>query len=224
MTDAACYTGAMQVIAGTAKGRRLEAPRGLDTRPLSARVKASLFDILGDSVEEAQVLDLFAGTGQLGIEALSRGANHATFVERGQQALEVIRRNLQVTGFMAQATVVREDVFTFVRRPATEALRQAQGERGGHPLMVSPSNHERGRPYSLIIVAPPQSQGMAARAVQALDGSALLADDALVVVQQFPKEALAEGLQRLTMADRRDYGSTTLVFYEARMKSAMPDV
>ena len=185
-----CYTGTvMQVIAGTAKGHKLYTPQGMDTRPLSARVKSSLFDILGDQVVEARVLDLFAGTGQLGIEALSRGAAHATFVEMGHKALETIRRNLEVTGFQAQATVVREDVFAF--------LRQQEGE-----------------PFSLVFVAPPQYQGMAARAVQALDASPLLAEQTMVVVQQFTKEAAAEDLPHLALVDRRGYGSTLLLFYE----------
>ncbi len=188
----------MQVIAGIAKGRRLHAPQGLGTRPLTARVKASLFDILGDRVEGARVLDLFAGTGQLGIEALSRGAAHATFVELSQQAIEVIRRNLQETGFAEQARVVRQDVFAFVKRP-------------------------EGEPFTLIFVAPPQYGGMAAKTVEALDGSALLGDDCLVVVQQFAKEPMAEGLRRLALADRRDYGSTSLLFYEVGGKPAIPD-
>ena len=185
---ALCYTeGAMQVIAGTAKGQRLHAPRGLETRPLSARVKASLFDILGDRAVEARVLDLFAGTGQLGIEALSRGAAHATFVELNHRAIEAIGRNLEQTGFTAQATAVRQDVFLFLRR------------QGGE--------------FTLVFVAPPQYQGIAAKTVEALDGSPLLEDEGLVVVQQFAKEPLAQDLNRLMLVDQRDYGSTTLLFY-----------
>ncbi len=187
----------MQVIAGIAKGKRLHAPRGPGTRPLTARVKTSLFDILGDQVEGARVLDLFAGTGQLGIEALSRGAAHATFVELSQQALEAIRRNLETTGFITQARVAPQDVFAFLKRP-------------------------EGEPYTLIFVAPPQYEGMAAKTVEALDGSALLGEECLVVVQQFAKEPMAEGLQRLALVDRRDYGSTCLLWYGMREKPGMP--
>jgi 16S rRNA (guanine966-N2)-methyltransferase len=89
----------MRVIAGSAKGRRLQAPRTRDTRPLTDRVKEALFSSLGDQVEEAVVLDLFAGSGSFGIEALSRGAGRAVLVERGAQALAALRANLALVGF-----------------------------------------------------------------------------------------------------------------------------
>ncbi len=87
---------AMRVIAGTARGRRLTAPRGADTRPTPDRVREALFSLLAPHLPEARVLDLFAGTGALGIEALSRGAGHATFIERDRDALTALRRNLTI--------------------------------------------------------------------------------------------------------------------------------
>lgn len=101
----------MRVVAGSAKGRRLNAPDGLGVRPTGDRVREAVFDMLGslDVVEGRRVADLFAGTGALGIEALSRGAAAATFVERDQAALDVIRTNLVVTGLYARATVVPGD-------------------------------------------------------------------------------------------------------------------
>jgi 16S rRNA (guanine966-N2)-methyltransferase len=106
----------MRVIAGTARGTLLQAPRDRITRPITDRVKETLFDILGASVSEARVLDLYAGSGAIGVEALSRGASHATFVERGAPALNALRQNLQRTRLADRATVVAADVLTFLGR------------------------------------------------------------------------------------------------------------
>ena len=103
----------MRVVAGTFKGRRLAAPRGTRTRPTADRVREALFSMLGD-VGGARVLDLYAGSGALGIEALSRGADSAVFVERDAQAVAAIERNLAAVG--ADATVVRQDVLRFLAR------------------------------------------------------------------------------------------------------------
>src|ERR687886_2242896 len=92
-------SGAMRVVAGTWGGRRLQAPRGDATRPTSDRVREALFSVLGDRVAGARVLDLFAGSGALGIEALSRGAAGATFVESAPAAIRAVRDNLDALGF-----------------------------------------------------------------------------------------------------------------------------
>jgi 16S rRNA (guanine966-N2)-methyltransferase len=104
----------VRVVAGDFKGRRLVAPRGLGTRPTADRVREALFSMLGD-VSDARVLDLYAGSGALGIEALSRGAKSAVFVERDQAALAALRRNLDAVG--ARAEVRRQDVLRFLARP-----------------------------------------------------------------------------------------------------------
>ena len=104
----------MRVVAGEFKGRRLFAPRGARTRPTADRVREALFSMLGD-VSGARVLDLYAGSGALGIEALSRGADSAVFVERDQQALAALRRNLEAVG--ARSEVRRQDVLRFLARP-----------------------------------------------------------------------------------------------------------
>jgi 16S rRNA (guanine966-N2)-methyltransferase len=110
----------MRVVAGTARGRRLQAPKGRDTRPTSDRVREAVFNALGSLgvVEDARVLDLFAGSGALGIEALSRGAAHATFVERDDRAVEVIWANLVAAGVSERAQVtVNEAMHWLARRP-----------------------------------------------------------------------------------------------------------
>src|SRR3954469_17888099 len=107
----------MRLTGGNERGRRLKAPRGLRTRPTAAKVREAIFNILGPPPDGA-VLDLFAGTGSLGIEALSRGAKRAVFVERDRNALVALRSNLREFGIEARATVIGTDVRTALRRLA----------------------------------------------------------------------------------------------------------
>ena len=109
----------MRVIAGEAKGRRLVVPAGGGTRSATDRVRETLFGILEPVLPDAAVLDLFAGAGTLGIEALSRGAARATFVEQAPGAVAAIRKNLEATGFIARSTVIRADVLRFLDGPVT---------------------------------------------------------------------------------------------------------
>ncbi|HEY8860620.1 MAG TPA: 16S rRNA (guanine(966)-N(2))-methyltransferase RsmD [Candidatus Limnocylindria bacterium] len=108
----------MRVIAGIAKGRRLVVPEGGRTRAATDRIRETLFGILTPVLIEADVLDLFAGSGALGIEALSRGAGHATFVERDARAVAAIARNLETAGLADRATVIRADVLAYLSGPA----------------------------------------------------------------------------------------------------------
>ena len=109
----------MRVIAGTARGRKLVAPHGNTVRPTADRVRQATFNALESrgAITDARVLDLFAGSGALGIEALSRGAAHCTFVEKDRSAVEAVNRNLETLGFTARATVVPAEVSRFLRTP-----------------------------------------------------------------------------------------------------------
>jgi len=179
----------IRVIAGRAKGRRLRMVKGDITRPISDRVKESLFNILGLSVPGCRFLDLFAGTGGVGIEALSRDADHATFVERHSAAIEVIRANLETTGLAASAMVVQSDVFTYLERTADQ-------------------------PFDIVYVAPPQYSELWSRCVRVLDRRVQwLNPDAWVVAQIHPREYLELELSELKLTDQRVYGTTMLAFY-----------
>jgi len=178
----------MRVIAGEAKGRRLKMVPGSSTRPVGGRVKEALFGILGEWVVDALFLDLYAGTGSVGIEALSRGARAAVFVDQGRRAIATIKDNLAHTGLDDRARVVRADVFAFMKRGDLE-------------------------PFDLIYVAPPQYKGLWAKTLRALDGSSLLAPGGLVVAQIHPKEYQALRLETLSLTEQRRYGSTVLCFY-----------
>jgi 16S rRNA (guanine966-N2)-methyltransferase len=196
----------MRVVAGEARGRKLKAPDTLDTRPIIDRVKTALFDILSTEVEDARFLDLFGGTGSVGIEALSRGAAHATFIEINYKVLKLLRENLQTTRLADHAETLQADAFKFLSQKNAEA---------------------RPTTYDIIYVAPPQYQGMAARVLEILDSSPLVAENGLVIVQIHPKEregVAAIQCQRLALSDERRYGSTLLLFYRTKEeKSAHVD-
>ena len=180
----------MRVISGTAKGRKLKSVPGEGTRPVTDRVKESLFDILGADVRDARFLDLFAGTGGVGIEALSRGAAEAMFVEQGRAALATIRANLAATGLAGRARVMRADVFALLAG-APEA------------------------PFDYVYVAPPQYKGLWNKALEILDECPRwLSTESWVIAQIDPVEYQPLSLVTLHEFDQRRYGSTLLVFYE----------
>ncbi|MBI4786179.1 MAG: 16S rRNA (guanine(966)-N(2))-methyltransferase RsmD [Chloroflexi bacterium] len=178
----------MRVISGTARGRTLKSP-GEATRPITDRAKTSLFNILGTRVIDADVLDLFAGAGSVGIEALSRGARRATFVELDRAALQTIRDNLALTKLADRASVVRQDVFKFIAQSAATR-------------------------YDVIYVAPPQYKGLWSKTLVALDDADLLADRGTLVAQIHPKEYRDLALKQFALVDQRKYGSTLLCFYQ----------
>ncbi|HAJ34124.1 MAG TPA: 16S rRNA (guanine(966)-N(2))-methyltransferase RsmD [Chloroflexi bacterium] len=179
----------MRVITGKAKGRKLMMVPGGGTRPITDRAKEALFSIMGNWIEETRVLDLFGGTGGVGIESLSRGAAWVDFVDLSHQAVETIRANLRHCGFERQASVTRLDSFAYLQR-------------------------YHGVPYDLIYVAPPQYQGMWLKALTLIDGKPeLLAQNGSVIVQIHPREETPVTLTRLVEYDRRRYGSVLLLFY-----------
>ena len=177
----------MRVIAGRYGGRRLAAPPGAATRPTSDRVREALFSILGARVQSARVLDLFAGSGALGIEALSRGAAEATFVDRAPAAIRAIRANLATLGI--EAEVVRAD--------ALAALRSARAAA---------------RQYDLLFLDPPyrHAERLAPDLTEAIDG--LLGPGGSVVSESDRRAPLALGLP---LTDERRYGDTLIRIHGA---------
>lgn len=178
----------MRVIGGTARGQKLWPVPGKTTRPITGRVKKALFDILGDLIPGCRFLDLFAGTGGVGIEALSREAGACVFVEKDSRAIATIRRNLRTTGLRERAAVVRGDVFRYIGRQSSDA-------------------------FDIIYVAPPQYKDLWADTLLALDCSSLLREDGIIVAQIYPKEYHPLELHSLNMYEQRRYGSTLLCFY-----------
>ncbi|HEV3229583.1 MAG TPA: 16S rRNA (guanine(966)-N(2))-methyltransferase RsmD [Solirubrobacteraceae bacterium] len=187
----------MRVIAGRLGGRRLAAPAGRATRPTSDRVREALFSVLG-SVEGLAVLDLFAGSGALGIEALSRGAERAVFVERSAPAVAALRANLDALGLGPEVAVVR-------RLGAVGALRSALGRR---------------ETYDLVFLDPPYRQAarLAPELSDALPG--VLAPGARVIAESDRRAPLRLALE---LRDERRYGDTVISIHQARPPTPAPD-
>lgn len=176
----------MRIITGTARGARLKAPKGLSTRPTADRVKESLFNILAGRVQGSRVLDLFSGTGSLGLEALSRGAAAAVFVDRVTAPL--IRENAAHTHLLSRARIESADVLAILPRLA------ASGER-----------------FDLVFCDPPYQKMLWERVLLALDALPILQPGALVVVEHGAAEVELPPLASLVCKRQQRYGRTTQI-------------
>ncbi len=175
----------MRIVAGSARGRPLAAPRGTATRPTSEKVRAAIFNLLGQRFEGGQVLDLYAGSGALALEALSRGCERAVCVDEDRQAAELIRRNAERCGFAGRVTVRREDVALSLGRLPRAA-------------------------FTFAFIDPPYALGPGL-ALQAL--APLLLPGARVVAEHGAKAAPPERAAGLVLLDRRAYGDTGISIY-----------
>lgn len=182
--------GTLRVISGSAKGLRLKTVPGDTTRPITDLVKEALFNILGDEVLGIHVLDLFGGTGAVGIEALSRGAQSALFLDKSREAVRTMQENLRETKLIERAQVLHMDAFTFLAQPPSCS-------------------------FDLIYIAPPQYKGMWQKAMDLLDQQpGLLSPDGQIIVQINPVEWEERAYQHFSEFDSRKYGDTLLVFFE----------
>lgn len=178
----------IRVIAGSARGRRLKLVPGDTTRPIMDRVKEAVFSIIGREIVDTRFLDLFAGTGSVGIEALSRGAAQAVFVERDGRAVKTIQENLALTRLGEQAVIRRSDVSAFLRNPPAE-------------------------PFDYIFIAPPQYQGIWLETLKLLDANPRwIPEGTTVIVQIDPTEYEPLALTHLEAYDERSYGKTKVIF------------
>ena len=182
----------MRVVAGRLKGRVIHAPASRAIRPTSERLRESIFDILAhrhDAVEGARVVDLFAGSGALGIEALSRGAEFALFVDNGAEARALLRANVEALALGGVTRIWRADATRLGKAPA-------------------------GPPFTLAFLDPPYDKGLAGPALAALCEGGWLAADALVVVEEAAKAEIAAP-PALELVDERVYGETRIAFFVA---------
>ena len=180
----------MRIVSGTLGGRVLHTPHGAATRPTSEKVRQAIFNIL-PPIDGLEVLDLFAGSGALGIEALSRGAAHATFVDAAKPALAAIRGNLRELGVEDRATVLAGDAVALAARHAPRT------------------------PWGLVLVDPPYRSDLAVRAVGAIP-AAHLAPDAIVVIEHDRRNVPPDRLGSLLRTDERRYGDTLVSFYRVQ--------
>lgn len=181
----------MRVISGTLKGRRLVAPVGLSTRPTADRIKESVFNILGHRVQSKHVLDLFAGTGALGIEALSRGATNAVFIDQTKAALTAIRTNIRNLGLDNRARVIQWNI-----------------TKGLSCLASTPAT------YDLVFMDPPYEAHAIDPALGALMVCGALAPGACIVIEHSIREPLVCPIAALTITDQRRFGKTLVSFVD----------
>ena len=184
----------MRIITGTARGCRLKTPKGEATRPTADRIKESLFNILGRRVEAAHVLDLFAGTGALGLEALSRGAASALFVDERTSAL--IEENARHTRLSERAEIVRGDALRILTRLGAQ-----------------------GRAFDLIFCDPPYRRGLWEKALSSVDREGLLAPGGCMIVENAAEETALPPLDLLRCVREEGYGKTTRLRFWVRARS-----
>jgi 16S rRNA (guanine966-N2)-methyltransferase len=189
----------MRVIGGHDRGRRLRAPRGLQTRPTADRVRVTLFDVIGPAVAGARVLDLFAGTGAVGIEALSRGAARVVLVERDQSALRALRANLATLG----------------------ASRAAARVLAGDVLQLLPTVGAEEGTFDFVFIDPPYGTTLAGRTLEALAAARVCRDGSEVVVQHSMRTVLPVVSGLVAHRRPRRFGDTALTFLMAG--GAAPD-
>jgi 16S rRNA (guanine966-N2)-methyltransferase len=179
----------VRVIGGEFKGRQLSVPGGTRIRPTSDRVREAIFDILGPTWTFQRVLDLFAGTGSLGIEALSRGAEEAVFVEQGKGALTVLKGNLKALGLKSRAWVL----------PLT--AKRGIAVRG-----------ERGELFDLIFMDPPYGKDVVGKTLEEIGRCGILPSTGVIVAEHATRDRILPPLD-LTLSQQRRYGDTTVSFF-----------
>ncbi len=189
----------MRIIAGSRGGLQLKAPKSYTVRPTADQVREAIFNILVSRfpLQGTAILDLFAGTGALGLEALSRGAKSAVFVDQHPEAQRTIRTNLRTTGLRQRGRILRAYAATGLKIAAQQGLR-----------------------FEGVFVDPPYGEGWVDKILRTLASGPLLSPDAWVVVEHDPRESGAEAYLRLVLTDRRRYGKTGVSFYQYRDEEA----
>jgi 16S rRNA (guanine966-N2)-methyltransferase len=180
----------MRIIGGRAKGRRLKAPKGQALRPTSARVKEALFNILPHDLSGWRILDLFAGTGNVSLEALSRGAAEALLVDASRSAARAIEENLRRAGFAAKSSVWTVPVLRSLRVLA-----------------------RRNRKFDLIFLDPPYEKDLVGNVMGILAETEILAESGVIVVEHSIREGVEQTYNNLALRDQRRYGTTVLSFF-----------
>jgi len=181
----------MRIIAGEMRGRQLKAVEGRHTRPTSDKVKGAIFNVLGDKVLDSRVLDLFAGTGNLAIEALSRGSCEAVLVEKNYDAYQVIQNNLKQVGVCHKSKLLLMDAFNFIHRYPDEV-------------------------FNLIFLDPPYRQELIPKVLQSLKKYSYLSPDGVIVAETAKDEELSGDLYPFEIRKTGEYGDTK-IWYLQRM-------
>ncbi|NLJ40988.1 MAG: 16S rRNA (guanine(966)-N(2))-methyltransferase RsmD [Clostridiales bacterium] len=180
----------MRIIAGRSKGRILKSVKGRNTRPTSDKVKESVFNIIQDRLQESVVLDLFAGTGNLGLEALSRGAEKVVFVDKNGEAIKTVKENCIALGYKGQSEIIRNDVLRYL-----------------------PELKRLGMVFDIIFMDPPYHIGLGEKVLSSIEDLNILDGTGIVVAEHDAKVILPHRQAGLLRYDQRRYGGTMVSFY-----------
>ncbi len=181
----------MRITGGQSKGRVLTSPTGMSIRPTTDRVREAVFNIIGQDLSGLKVLDLFAGTGVLGLEALSRGARHVVFIDKSQQAIKLIKKNLATCKFQNSGTVLKNDL-----------------KKG------LPASHLKQQDFDLVFLDPPYRKDLITPLLKKISTANILSHDSCVVAELSKNEILPKTIGNLKMTDTRLYGDTRINIYE----------
>lgn len=188
----------MRVITGSARGMKLMSTEGLETRPTSDWTKESIFNIIQFEIEGRRVLDLFSGTGQMGIEALSRGARECVFIDNRKDSINVTAKNVEKTGFKAVSTIEQSDYMAYIKRARQDS-------------------------FGLIFLDPPYGNGMLQRALETIFSRDLLIDGGLIVCEGEKTDRMPEGTELYVKGREYNYGKTRITLYRKRQESIDED-
>ncbi|GAB6088288.1 16S rRNA (guanine(966)-N(2))-methyltransferase RsmD [Alkaliphilus crotonatoxidans] len=183
----------MRVIAGKARGHRLKSPDDMNIRPTSDRVKESVFNIIQSHLVDGIVVDLFSGTGNLGIEALSRGAQKAYFIDQSKKSIDIIRFNLEKTRLNQMAEILQDDVFGGINRLSSQRVKA-----------------------HIILMDPPYGKGFLEPVIRAAISGGLLHKEGILVVEHGKEENIPDEINELVKVRKKDYGNTSISFYQMR--------
>ncbi len=181
----------MRITGGKSKGRTLASPKGMDIRPTTDKVREAIFNIIGQDMAGLYILDLFAGTGIFGIEALSRGAQHTIFIDNSQQSIKLIKKNLAICGFQDSGTVLRRDL---------------KKEIPLHPPELQ-------KHVDLLFLDPPYKKGLIVPLLEKISSADILSKGSRIVAELSKNEILPSPIGNLEIADTRLYGDTRINIY-----------
>lgn len=183
----------MRIIAGKARGLKLITPKNLEIRPTSDRIKESVFNIIQSSIYDSIIVDIFAGTGNLGIEALSRNAKKVYFIDRNKDSIEIIEQNLAKANFTSQAEVICGDAITGINRLIEKDVQA-----------------------DVIFMDPPYKKGLGVMALEHIANKKLLNSSGIIVVEHDKIENMPEETGVIILFRRKDYGNTSVSFYKQK--------
>ena len=206
----------IKISGGLEKGKHLSALGGRDLRPTGAKVRQALFNILGDKIIHSNFLDLFAGTGAIGIEALSRGADHSTFVEKNKDHFKLLKTNIDLFQFTDKSTLLCLDVFKYKISEAHASASAERGVRGHWEQSEQAPEYKKDVLFDIVFLDPPYLAGLLEKLLPVLGESDMIQKSGIMVVEHFKKISLKDQYGHFSQMKHYPYGDTILSVYQYR--------